>query len=108
MVVFGGITIIIGVKNYTVVAWNQRGCGSTYYNYKNKDNDLDALADSVCHRFQQENVILVGHSCRTMFGSKYAIEHPNKVAAYVGVGQMGRVGVIFMLTRMLFLLPIKR
>lgn len=42
-----------------------------------------------------------------MFGSKYAIEHPNKVAAYVGVGQMGRVGVIFMLTRMLFLLPIK-
>lgn len=40
MVVFGGITIIIGVKNYTVVAWNQRGCGSTYYNYKNKDNDL--------------------------------------------------------------------
>ena len=43
-----------------------------------------------------------------MFGSKYAIEHPNKVAAYVGVGQMGRVGVIFMLTRMLFLLPIKR
>ncbi len=90
--------------DYTVVAWNQRGCGRTYY--KNKDNDpyndtatfeqaqadLDALVDYVCDRFQQENVILVGHSYGTMVGSKYAIEHPDKVAAYVGVGQMGAGG----------------
>jgi len=27
-----------------------------------------------------------------MVGSKYAIEHPNKVAAYIGVGQMGAAG----------------
>ena len=90
--------------DYTVVAWNQRGCGRTYY--KNKDNDpyndtatfeqaqadLAALVDYVCDRFQQENVILVGHSYGTMVGSKYAIEHPDKVAAYVGVGQMGAGG----------------
>lgn len=90
--------------DYTVVAWNQRGCGRTYYKNKDKDSyndtvtfeqaqaDLNALVDYVCDRFQQENVILVGHSYGTMVGSKYAIEHPDKVAAYVGVGQMGAGG----------------
>lgn len=89
---------------YTVVAWNQRGCGRTYY--KNRDDDpynetatfeqaqadLDALVDYVCDRFHQQNVILVGHSYGTMVGSKYTIDHPEKVAAYVGVGQMGAAG----------------
>lgn len=90
--------------DYTVVAWNQRGCGRTYYKNKDKDSyndtatfeqaqaDLDALVDYVCDRFGQKNVILVGHSYGTMVGSKYAIEHPDKVAAYVGVGQMGAGG----------------
>lgn len=87
--------------DYIVVAWNQRGCGRT--SYKNKDNepysdtvtfeqaqaDLDALVDYVCDRFQQENVIMVGYFYGIMVGSKYATEHPNKVAAYAGIGQMG-------------------
>lgn len=90
--------------DYTVIAWNQRGCGRTYY--KNKDidpynetatfeqaqADLDALVDYACDRFQQQKVILAGHSYGTMVGSKYAIDHPEKVAAYIGVGQMGAAG----------------
>lgn len=90
--------------DYTVVAWNQRGCGRTYYKNRDVDPynetatfeqaqaDLDALVDYVCDRFHQENVILVGHSYGTMVGSKYAIDHPEKVAAYIGVGQMGAAG----------------
>ena len=53
---------------------------------------MDALVDYVCDRFHQKKVILVGHSYGTMVGSKYAIEHPNKVAAYIGVGQMSAAG----------------
>ena len=91
-------------EDYTVVAWNQRGCGRTYYRNKDTDPDnetatfaqaqadLDALVDEVCERFHQEKVILVGHSYGTMVGSKYAIDHPDKVAAYIGVGQMGAGG----------------
>lgn len=90
--------------DYTVVAWNQRGCGRTYYKNRDVDPnnetatfeqaqaDLDALVDYVCDRFQQQNVILVGHSYGTMVGSRYAIDHPEKVAAYIGVGQMGAAG----------------
>ena len=90
--------------SYTVIAWNQRGCGRTYYENKDRDPynetatfeqaqaDLDALVDYACDRFQQQKVILVGHSYGTMVGSRYAIDHPEKVAAYVGVGQMGAAG----------------
>lgn len=90
--------------SYTVVAWNQRGCGRTYYHNRDVDPynetatfeqaqaDLDALVDYVCDRFHQQKVILAGHSYGTMVGSKYAIDHPEKVAAYIGVGQMGAAG----------------
>ncbi len=79
--------------DYTVVAWNQRGCGRTYYKNRDADPynetatfeqaqaDLDALVCYVCDRFHQQKVILVGHSYGTMVGSKYAIEHPEKMVA---------------------------
>lgn len=84
---------------YTVVGWDQRGCGNTYYrNRKNDPNnetvtfpqaleDLDALVDYLRQRFKQEKVIVVGHSYGTLLGSQYALIHPEKVLHYVGVGQ---------------------
>lgn len=87
------------VDEYTVVNWDQRGCGRTYY--KNKDFDphnetasfeqaqidLDELIDYLTDRFNTDKVIIVGHSYGTMLGSKYTLTHPDKVAAYIGVGQ---------------------
>ena len=91
-------------ENHTVIAWNQRGCGRTYFKNKEKDpnnetadfgqiqEDLDELVDYARERFGQDKVILVGHSFGTMVGSKYAIDHPDKVTNYIGVGQMGALG----------------
>jgi pimeloyl-ACP methyl ester carboxylesterase len=88
------------VDDYTVVNWDQRGCGRTYYRNEDADPknetasfdqaqiDLDALVDYLLDRFHTDKVIIVGHSYGTMLGSKYALEHPHKVAAYVGVGQL--------------------
>lgn len=88
------------VDDYTIVNWDQRGCGRTYYhNYKSDPNnetatfeqaqtDLDELVDYVCKRFETNKIILVGHSYGTMLGSKYALEHPEKISAYIGVGQV--------------------
>jgi len=86
---------------YTFIAYNQRGSGRTYYKNKKQDpenetatfdqlqEDLDVLVDYARKRFNQEKVIIVGHSFGTMVGSKYAINHPDKVSYYVGAGQMG-------------------
>ena len=85
---------------YTFINWDQRGCGRTYFRNAAADPDnktatfdqalldLDALVDYARERFGQEQVILVGHSYGTMLGSRYALDHPDKVAAYVGVGQL--------------------
>ncbi len=49
--------------------------------------DLDVLVDYLCQRFNQKQVIILGHSYGTMLGSRYALNHPEKVSAYIGVGQ---------------------
>ena len=88
------------VDDYTVVNWDQRGCGRTYFRNKSADpdnstatfeqaqTDLDQLVDYLCGRFDKEKVIIIGHSYGTLLGGKYALEHPEKVAAYIGVGQV--------------------
>ncbi len=87
------------VDEYTVVNWDQRGCGRTYYRNKGSDPnnetasfeqaqaDLNELVDYLTERFDTDKVIVVGHSYGTILGSKYASEHSDKVAAYVGIGQ---------------------
>ena len=49
--------------------------------------DLDALTDYLSDRFGQEKVIILGHSYGSMLGSRYVLAHPEKVSAYIGVGQ---------------------
>ena len=84
---------------YTVVSWDERGCGRSYYRNVNVDPDnetlsfdaqladLDALVDYLCERFSRDQVIIIGHSYGTVLGSRYALAHPKKVSAYIGIGQ---------------------
>ena len=86
--------------DYTVVNWDQRGCGRTYFRNSSIDPennsatfaqaqaDLDELINYVCNRFDTDQVILIGHSYGTMLGSKYTLDHPDKISAYIGVGQV--------------------
>lgn len=85
---------------YTILAWDQRGCGRTYFHNKKIDpanttvsfqqakEDLDDLVNYALERFGQEQVVIMGHSYGTILGSEYALEHPDKVAAYIGVAQV--------------------
>ncbi|WP_044914908.1 alpha/beta fold hydrolase [Butyrivibrio sp. WCE2006] len=85
---------------YTVIAWDQRGCGRTYFKNEKTDpdnqtatfeqalEDLDVLVSYACDRFEQDKVIIMGHSYGTVLGSVYAKSHAEKVQAYIGVGQL--------------------
>ena len=85
--------------DYTVISWDQRGCGRTYYHNAENDpenstvsfeqavEDLDALVDYACDRFGQDKVIIMGHSYGSLLGSQYALDYPDKVSHYIGIGQ---------------------
>lgn len=86
-------------SQYTFVNWDQRGSGRTYYRNDDLDvksqlsteillEDLDELIDYVRERFNQDQVIVMGHSWGTLLGSKYVLAHPEKVLAYIGIGQV--------------------
>ena len=51
-------------------------------------DDLDELVELLRRRFGQRHMILLGHSWGTVLGTMYAHRHPDKVAAYVGTGQI--------------------
>lgn len=81
---------------FVVVYWTQRGTGRSYdpaipvasMRRARFVADLDELVDLLRARFGQRRVVLVGHSWGTSVGVAYAQAHPDKVAAYVGVGQV--------------------
>ena len=51
--------------------------------------DLDELVDAVRERLGKDKVAIYGHSWGTALGVLYAARFPEKVAAYVGTGQIG-------------------
>ena len=80
--------------DYTFIYWDQRGSGRSYikspYTEISFDillNDLDELVDYAAARFNQP-IIIVGHSWGTLLGITYAKEHPDKIAGYIGMGQV--------------------
>lgn len=85
------------IDDYTVVCWDQRGCGRTYLNNDDKENktvtfeqalnDVDALVDYLSDRFGQNKIIIMGHSYGSVLGSRYAYDHPEKTKAFIGIGQ---------------------
>ena len=88
------------IEEYTIINWEQRGCGRTYFYNKKTDpnnetvtfeqaqSDLEEIVTYACERFNTDKVIIVGHSYGTMLGSRYVLNHPEKVSAYIGVGQL--------------------
>lgn len=83
--------------SFTVVYWDQRLAGQTLDPFAAPPasltvdemvSDLDVVVDRVRGRLKQRRVVLVGQSWGTMLGILYASKHPEKVAAYVGLGQM--------------------
>jgi pimeloyl-ACP methyl ester carboxylesterase len=82
---------------FTVVYWDQRGAGKSFdrtiprssMTVEQFVSDLDELVDGVCTRLGKTKVAIFGHSWGSALGMLYAARFREKVAAYVGSGQIG-------------------
>ena len=83
-------------KDFTIVHYDQRASGNTYY--KNPEaidpsvaqlvSDLDKTVDYVRELLDKDKVIIVGHSWGSMLGALYSLEHDDKVSTFIGIGQL--------------------
>ena len=84
-------------ESFTLVYWDQRGSGKSFDSRIPRSSmtvgqfvaDLDELVEAVCRRTGKEQVVIFGHSWGSALGVLYAARFPDKVAAYVGSGQIG-------------------
>jgi len=84
-------------KSFTLVFWDQRGAAKSFTRAVPRASmtverfvlDLDELVDAVCERLGKTKVVIFGHSWGSALGVLYAARFPEKVAAYVGSGQIG-------------------
>ncbi|MCL1694503.1 alpha/beta fold hydrolase [Lysinibacillus sp. BPa_S21] len=83
-------------KQFTIVHYDQRGSGKSYHFFEDYSNlttdllveDLLALTDYISEKFNQEKVLLIGHSFGTYIGMRAVAEAPEKYYAYIGIGQV--------------------
>lgn len=90
-------------QNYTVVNWDRRGAGETYYLYKKEADriketltfeqmlkDTDGVVDYLRNRFNKDKIIILADSEGTSFAPVYVQRHPQKILAYVGSAQINQ------------------
>ena len=86
--------------HFVVVYWDQRYAGQSYdpalprpkqLTIAQYVDDLGVVVDRLRDRFGRNRVGLLAHSWGTVLGLLYAETHPEKLYAYVGVGQVANV-----------------
>ena len=84
-------------KSFTVIYWDQRGTGKSFdrripissMRLEQFISDLDELVEKLRSRLSKRKVVFFGHSWGSVLGVLYAARFSDKVAAYVGSGQVG-------------------
>ena len=84
------------IKHFTVVHWDQRGAGKSYNSdipidsmtFDRLVEDCNELIDYTRNRLSTRKVFIVGHSAGSIIGIRTARKYPEKIHAYVGVGQI--------------------
>jgi pimeloyl-ACP methyl ester carboxylesterase len=84
-------------RDFVVVHWDQRGSGKSYdaglaapesLRISRLLEDTRELVDLLHVRFGPQPVVVLGHSFGSYLGLLFAWRYPDRVAAYVGVGQV--------------------
>lgn len=81
-------------QQFTVVIWEQRGAGKSYYKLDSTVTidlflkDLHTLVENLLSRFHRSSLYLVGHSWGSILGLRFTREYPELVRTYIGCGQV--------------------
>lgn len=84
------------VDDFIVIDWDQRGSGRSYNKKIPKESmtinqfvsDAEEVIDIMLRQFHKDKLILVGHSWGSIIGFKLAQKIPEKIACYIGMGQV--------------------
>lgn len=83
------------LDDFTIVAWDQRGTGGSYFGVDPASMTLEQLiADCaellryLCKTLNKEKIFLLGASWGTELGTFVCQKHPDLVAGYIGYGQV--------------------
>jgi len=82
--------------HFVMAYWDQRGAGRSYdpdiprstMTIAQLLDDMDHVVDHLRHRLDKDRIWLLGHSWGSALGPLYAHRHPDKVAGYIGTGQV--------------------
>ena len=82
-------------NDFTIVAWDQRGTGGSYFGCAPETLTLDQLVsdcaellDYLCETLGKKKIFLLGASWGTELGTFVCHRYPDKVAGYIGYGQV--------------------
>lgn len=81
-------------QHFTVVVWEQRGAGKSYYPFDCAMTidvflkDLHSLVENLLSRFHQKSLYLLGHSWGSILGLRFVKDYPELVRNYIGCGQV--------------------
>ena len=82
-------------NDFTIVAWDQRGTGGAYFGCAPETLTLDQLVsdcaellDYLCETLGKKKIFLLGASWGTELGTFVCHRYPDKVAGYIGYGQV--------------------
>jgi pimeloyl-ACP methyl ester carboxylesterase len=86
-------------KFFTVVNWDQRGAGKSYaaiadngrMNIEQFIQDTRELTHYLMKKFEQERIVLAGHSWGSAIGALTVARYPEFYHCYVGFGQIARM-----------------
>lgn len=82
--------------SFIVVNWDQRGSGMSYSFDIPKESmsreqfieDTNELIDYLCEKYDKEKLFLAGHSWGSELGLYVINQYPEKVAAFISIGQV--------------------
>jgi proline iminopeptidase len=82
--------------HFVVAYWDQRGTGRSFdpeadprrLTIAQHLSDLNVIVEHLKRSFEQDRIVLIGHSWGSALGLLYAKSHPESVSAFIGVAQV--------------------